>query len=95
MINTTVGLELHPEKTRRRWRTGGEFLIAIDPSCTRVRGGNGLAYAETLFERILAQPGTRLPSDRRFATRARTANNRVSVAKILFDELQGLLAGLD
>jgi delta1-piperideine-2-carboxylate reductase len=73
--------------------TGGEFMIAIDPSRTRKDGGVAtMAHAELLFERILGQDGTRLPSDRRFAARTRTAADGVSVAQVLYDDLQTLLA---
>jgi delta1-piperideine-2-carboxylate reductase len=72
--------------------TGGEFMIAIDPAATRVgAGGSAAAHAESLFARILDQDGTRLPSDRRYSARARTATTGVSVARVLHDELQALL----
>lgn len=73
--------------------TGGEFMIAIDPARTRPNGaGAAMAHAEQLFERILGQDGTRLPSDRRFAARERTAQSGVTVAQVLHDELHTLLA---
>jgi LDH2 family malate/lactate/ureidoglycolate dehydrogenase len=72
--------------------TGGEFMIAIDPTATRVgASGSAAAHAESLFARILEQDGTRLPSDRRYSARERTATGGVTVAKVLHDELQTLL----
>ena len=68
---------------------GGHFMIAIDPRRC-VAGGERaapLAHAETLFERVLAQEGTRLPSDRRYAARARTAREGVLIPASLHDTL--------
>jgi LDH2 family malate/lactate/ureidoglycolate dehydrogenase len=64
---------------------GGEFLIAIDPARC-VPGGDReeqLAHAEALFGKILEQEGTRLPSDRRFAARARTRSEGVRIPESL------------
>jgi (2R)-3-sulfolactate dehydrogenase (NADP+) len=45
----------------------GQFLIAFDPA---LFGGAGFAArAEALFESMLAEPGVRLPGDRRLAAR--------------------------
>jgi delta1-piperideine-2-carboxylate reductase len=68
---------------------GGEFLIAIDPGRC-VADGDGekqLAHAEMLFEKILEQEGTRLPSDRRFAARARTPREGVRIPRSLHQTL--------
>ena len=46
-----------------------------------------MAHAEALFERILAQDGTRLPSDRRFAARLRTPREGITIPTSLHDEL--------
>ncbi len=74
---------------------GGELVVAIDPA--RCVGRNDstaqLAHAEKLFAKILEQDGTRLPSDRRYDARRRTAIDGVSVPKSLYDTLQILRAG--
>lgn len=71
---------------------GGEFMIAIDPGrCVRDQdGGAQLAHAERLFEKILEQEGTRLPSDRRFAARERTPREGVRIPRKLHDSLRAL-----
>ena len=71
---------------------GGELILAIDPvRC--IRGSSRaaqLAHAELLFAEVLAQPGTRLPSDRRFAARLRTPTEGISIPRSLFDTLREL-----
>ncbi|MEM6985925.1 MAG: Ldh family oxidoreductase [Pseudomonadota bacterium] len=67
---------------------GGEFLLAIDPS----RFGTGSlaarqAHAETLFARILEQPGTRLPGDRRRRARIETQAEGITVPEALHGQL--------
>lgn len=72
---------------------GGEFLIAIDPMhCVghndrQVQRG----HAEKLFATILAQDGTRLPSERRFAARQRTPSEGITIPQALYNELQQLV----
>ena len=74
---------------------GGEFMIAIDPArCT----GDGdrraqLAHAERLFEKILGQDGTRLPSDRRYRARERTPSEGVGIPVSLHETLRGYIDG--
>jgi delta1-piperideine-2-carboxylate reductase len=74
---------------------GGELIVAIDPvRC--VANGNRIAqieHGEKLFTKILEQEGTRLPSDRRYEARRRTAISGVAVPKSLYDNLQILRAG--
>jgi delta1-piperideine-2-carboxylate reductase len=69
---------------------GGEFMIAIDPVCCVGHGirQQQLAHAEQLFAHILAQEGTRLPSDRRYAARQRTPREGITIPRALYDELQ-------
>ncbi len=71
---------------------GGELIIAVDPgSCVDARTGEGqLARAEALFAEILAQPGTRLPSDRRYLMREQTPAEGVTIPRSLYDTLQGM-----
>jgi LDH2 family malate/lactate/ureidoglycolate dehydrogenase len=71
---------------------GGEFMLAIDPARCVGHGDRQrqLAHAEQLFAKILAQDGTRLPSDRRYAARQRTATAGITIPQALYEELQGL-----
>jgi LDH2 family malate/lactate/ureidoglycolate dehydrogenase len=71
---------------------GGELIIALDPArCMGDGGGqHQLEHAEQLFARILAQEGTRLPSDRRYAARQRTPIQGITIPQRLFEELQRL-----
>jgi len=47
-----------------------------------------LAHAEQLFANILAQEGTRLPSDRRYAARQRTSQEGITIPRALYEALQ-------
>ncbi|MFK7912368.1 MAG: Ldh family oxidoreductase [Pseudomonadales bacterium] len=67
--------------------SGGEFMIAIDPARCGQGPGVALAHAESLFTEILSEQGTRLPSDRRYAARRRTAQAGVTVNRALHEEL--------
>src|SRR5918996_404343 len=71
---------------------GGEFMIAVDPARCAGHGDRQrqLAHAEQLFAKILAQEGTRLPSDRRYAARLRTPTEGITVPQALYEELQRL-----
>ncbi|MCB1775396.1 MAG: Ldh family oxidoreductase [Gammaproteobacteria bacterium] len=74
---------------------GGELVIAIDPARC-VAGGDRQAqldHAEKLFERILAQEGTRLPSDRRIQVREQTRRHGIVIPRSLHDTLRGLERG--
>ena len=80
---------------------GGEYLIAIDPA-RHARGagagdpalaGDPLERAEMLFAKVLEQDGTRLPSDRRYATRPASLAHGVEVAGSLLETLEGLAKG--
>jgi delta1-piperideine-2-carboxylate reductase len=75
---------------------GGEFMIAVDPARCVGHGERQrqLAHAEQLFAKILAQEGTRLPSDRRYAARLRTPTEGITVPQALYEELLRL-AGRD
>ncbi len=55
----------------------GELLIAFSPEVfARGRDGDPFARAESLFDAILGQ-GARLPSQRRFAARARSLTDGI------------------
>jgi delta1-piperideine-2-carboxylate reductase len=69
----------------------GELIIALDPQ--RFLGDSAaehLARAETLFEGIQAQ-GARLPSQRRYDSRARSLKQGVHIPQALHDDLKALL----
>lgn len=70
---------------------GGEFLMAIDPA--HFGATNHLARSEYLFEQILAQPGTRLPSQRRYDARIESQARGVKVSNVLLEELESLRQG--
>jgi LDH2 family malate/lactate/ureidoglycolate dehydrogenase len=71
---------------------GGELMIAIDP-LRATSGGDRraqLEHGERLFAKILEQEGARLPSDRRYAARKRTAREGVSVLSSVYDSVRAL-----
>lgn len=67
----------------------GEVMIAIDPARCLSSGNRDaqLAHGERLFEQILAQEGTRLPSDRRYAARLETPTSGIVIPRSLHDTL--------
>jgi len=67
---------------------GGEFIIAIDP--VHCGPNNHLDRAEYLFSQVLEQPGTRLPSDRRYQKRKISVLEGVQVSTLILDELEAL-----
>ena len=73
---------------------GGELVVAIDPARCLAGGDRRaqLAHGERLFERILEQEGTRLPSDRRYEARARTTRDGVCVPRSVLESLEALPA---
>lgn len=71
---------------------GGELILAIDPShCNR--SADHLSRAEYLFQEVLSQPGTRLPSQRRHITRQRHIAEGVDVSTTMLDQLDQLKNG--
>ncbi|MBT8768031.1 Ldh family oxidoreductase [Metapseudomonas boanensis] len=71
---------------------GGELIIAIDPR--RILGAEAdqhLQRAEAVFEGMLGQ-GARLPSQRRYEARARSAVEGVRIPEAMYAEIQALLA---
>ncbi len=68
---------------------GGELVIAIDP--VRLSGsGTVFDHAEKLFAEVLAQEGTRLPSDRRYKNREETARDGIEVPATLYETICSL-----
>jgi (2R)-3-sulfolactate dehydrogenase (NADP+) len=63
----------------------GQFFFVLDPGV--FAGGAFLDRVEDLFQAILAQPGTRLPGDRRHAHRARAEADGVTLPDPLYEEL--------
>ena len=65
----------------------GELIILIDPLAT-CGGGNGyLQHCERLFQQILQEEGTRLPSTRRYANRLKTPKEGITIPKSLYEEI--------
>jgi len=94
LVGDVFSFEAQARDTGTGAPCGGEFIMAIDPARC-VPGGDKQAqldHAETLFARILAQDGTRLPSDRRFAARQRTPEQGISIPQSLYDSISDLTA---
>ncbi|MGO4852090.1 Ldh family oxidoreductase [Phaeovulum sp. W22_SRMD_FR3] len=71
----------------------GELILAFSPEhFAKGRAGDPLARAEVLFEAIVGQ-GARLPSQRRFAARAVSERDGVSLNAAELEQLDRLLAG--
>ncbi|MBS7661885.1 Ldh family oxidoreductase [Pseudomonas lalucatii] len=71
----------------------GELIIALDPR--RFLGEDAdshLGRAESLFASIQGQ-GARLPSQRRYQARARSAEQGVQIPQALYDDLKALILG--
>ncbi len=69
----------------------GQFFLAIDP---RAFAGDGFSdQLARLLSSIVDQDGTRLPGDRRLASRERIARDGVTFGKALHDRLLGYCAG--
>ena len=69
---------------------GGELIIALNPAMFGDADGV-LAHGEKLFAAIAEQEGTRLPGERRFRNRAKTAAEGFEVPQVLYDEIMGLM----
>lgn len=67
---------------------GGELLLALNPE--HFGPDNYQQRAEFLFSSILDQPGTRLPSARRYELRDRHLQQGVAVPRRIIDELLAL-----
>lgn len=74
----------------------GELILAFDPAHFAAgRAGDPLERAELLFDAILGQ-GARLPSQRRFAARARSEAEGIALSEAEITQLDRLLdLGLD
>ena len=63
----------------------GQFFLVIDPSA--FAGGDFSDRLEQLLAAVLAQPGTRLPGDRRLANRERARRDGVELPDALYQDL--------
>ncbi|MBT7664876.1 MAG: Ldh family oxidoreductase [Rhodospirillaceae bacterium] len=68
----------------------GEIIILMDPGGYH---GSFLARIEALFDRIMAQDGTRIPGDRRYANRARATEEGVDCPAILYQQILAMKTG--
>ena len=68
----------------------GQIFILIDPKGFHE---TFLQRVESLFERILEQDGTRLPGDRRYANRARSATEGIECPATLHQQILDMRAG--
>ena len=69
---------------------GGELIIAIDPK--RFGDPDGfLDRGEKLFDAILAEEGTRLPAERRFANRKLTQSEGITIPQSLHQTILELM----
>jgi len=68
--------------------TGGEFLLALDPS--KFGAADPIAHGERLFARMTVQEGVRLPGDRRLKARAETPISGIEVPRSLWETIEGL-----
>ena len=92
---TSEGRPRGSDKANTGAPCGGELIIAIDP-LRFIENGSRVAqleHGELLFEKMLAQDGVRLPSDRRYEARERTATKGVRVPKSLYDSIQAYIGG--
>ncbi|MDP6872180.1 MAG: Ldh family oxidoreductase [Alphaproteobacteria bacterium] len=67
----------------------GEIIILIDPAGYH---GEFLGRIEGLFDRILAQDGTRIPGDRRYANRAASKEQGVECPMALYEQILAMKA---
>mmetsp|Transcript_10492 Transcript_10492/g.10129 ORF Transcript_10492/g.10129 Transcript_10492/m.10129 type:complete len:108 (+) Transcript_10492:432-755(+) len=70
----------------------GELIILIDPIVT-TGGEEYLRHCELLFAQILEEPGTRLPSTRRYANRLKTVSEGITIPQVLYKEIVELGGG--
>lgn len=73
----------------------GELIVGFSPEAFAGKAGDPFARAEALFEAIVGQ-GARLPSQRRFAARAKSERDGIVLSEAEMAQLDGFLAkGLD
>ncbi|HMA15712.1 MAG TPA: Ldh family oxidoreductase [Kiloniellaceae bacterium] len=69
----------------------GQFLLAIDPG--PLSGGSFARRLELLIAALEAQPGARLPGNRRLELRAKAAREGIAVPSVLLAEIRTVIAG--
>lgn len=69
----------------------GQLGVLFDP--VAFGGATMLDHCEELLAAMAAQPGVRLPGDRRWATRKRRARTGITLPQSLFDDLQHRAGG--
>lgn len=57
---------------------GGELVIVLSPAW--FGGSEWRTHGEKLFEKVLQQPGARLPADRRYANRAKSLRDGLEIS---------------
>lgn len=67
----------------------GQTLLALDPE--KLSGGAFAARMGVLLQAIAAEPGVRLPGERRLAARAKAAKEGVSIPAALEAEIRALI----
>jgi LDH2 family malate/lactate/ureidoglycolate dehydrogenase len=72
---------------------GGELIMAIDPTHFHEDPHSPLGHSEKLFNKVLSQEGTRLPSARRYAARRESVGNGVLVPSAFHQTLLEMAAG--
>ncbi|MBN9250176.1 MAG: Ldh family oxidoreductase, partial [Mesorhizobium sp.] len=68
---------------------GGELIIAMDP--VQLGGKGALDHAELIFGKITEQPGARLPADRRYENRKRSALDGLTIPKAVIEKIDALV----
>ncbi|MGE0008345.1 MAG: Ldh family oxidoreductase [Parvibaculaceae bacterium] len=68
---------------------GGELVIVLSPQ--KLGQADWREHGERLFGRILQQPGTRLPADRRYANRERSRREGLEIAGETLARIEALL----
>ncbi len=58
---------------------GGELVIALSPD--RIGKSDWPSHGEKLFDKVLQQPNTRLPADRRYANREKSKSDGLEISK--------------
>lgn len=91
LTGATPGIEASPfSGTQGGPPRTGQFFIAVDPQ--RTSGGAFAQRLQTVAHAFAAEPGSRLPGTRRFAERARTGREEVTVARDLVERARQLAA---
>lgn len=67
----------------------GQLLLGFDPGF--LAGGGFAPRLDELLDRMLAQPGVRVPGDRRLEARAMAADHGIEIPGPLHDRIRGLL----